>query len=102
MIGALVASFLLGADFQRVADLLPQIKVAATESGIDPYLLAGLVYAESRGKADALSSVEAGGYCQLLLVSIDCRFDGSRMRAIWSTAGANKVALVVSSCRMLG
>ena len=66
VIGALVALFLFGADFQRVADLLPQIEVAATESGIDPYLLAGLVYAESRGKADALSSVEAGGYCQLL------------------------------------
>ncbi|MDE0586604.1 MAG: transglycosylase SLT domain-containing protein, partial [Planctomycetota bacterium] len=30
------------------------------------YLLAGLVYAESRGKADAISSIEAGGYCQLL------------------------------------
>jgi len=66
VIGAFVALFLFWADFQRVADLLPQIKVAATESGIDPYLLAGLVYAESRGKADALSSVEAGGYCQLL------------------------------------
>ena len=66
MVGALVASFFWGADFQRVADLLPQIKVAATESRVDPYLLAGLVYAESRGQVDALSSVEAGGYCQLL------------------------------------
>jgi soluble lytic murein transglycosylase-like protein len=52
--------------FERVADLLPQIKPAAAESSIDPYLLAGLVFAESRGKADALSSVNAGGYCQLL------------------------------------
>jgi soluble lytic murein transglycosylase-like protein len=70
-IGALAALFFWGADFQRVTDLLPQIKVAATESGIDPYLLAGLVYAESRGKADALSSVEAGGYCQLLPSTAD-------------------------------
>jgi soluble lytic murein transglycosylase-like protein len=66
VIGVLAASFFWCAGFQRVADLLPQIKVAATESGVDPYLLAGLVYAESRGQVDALSSVEAGGYCQLL------------------------------------
>ena len=71
MIGALFVPFFWCGDFQRVADLLPQIKVASTESGIDPYLLAGLVYAESRGKVDALSSVEAGGYCQLLPSTAD-------------------------------
>ncbi|MGY8733492.1 MAG: lytic transglycosylase domain-containing protein [Pirellulales bacterium] len=71
VIGALLVPFFWGGDFQRVADLLPQIKTAAIESGIDPYLLAGLVYAESRGKADALSSVEAGGYCQLLPSTAD-------------------------------
>lgn len=66
VIGVL-AYFLVGnRDFQRVADLLPQIKVAAAENDIAPYLLAGLVFAESRGQADALSSVDAGGYCQLL------------------------------------
>ena len=71
VIGALLAPFFWSGDFQRVADLLPQIKVAATESGIDPYLLAGLVYAESRGHSDALSSVDAGGYCQLLPSTAD-------------------------------
>jgi soluble lytic murein transglycosylase-like protein len=58
-------------DFERVAELLPQIKPAAAESEIDPYLLAGLVFAESRGQADALSSVDAGGYCQLLPSTAD-------------------------------
>ncbi|MBC8369743.1 MAG: transglycosylase SLT domain-containing protein [Planctomycetes bacterium] len=63
---ALVAIKLLGGDFERVAALLPNIKIAAAESAVDPYLLAGLVFAESRGQADALSSVDASGYCQLL------------------------------------
>ena len=54
------------ANFQRVIDIMPGIRDAAEESKVDPYLLAGLVYAESRGRQDALSSVNAQGYCQLM------------------------------------
>ena len=50
----------------RVLDWMPQIQTAATENKIDPNLLAGLVYAESRGKADSVSSVGALGLCQLM------------------------------------
>ena len=43
------------------------LAAAAAEFGHeDPYLLAGLVYAESRGKATAVSSVGALGLCQLM------------------------------------
>ena len=51
---------------QRVLDWAPEIHAAAAEAGIDPALLAGLVYAESRGQADAVSSVGAMGLCQLM------------------------------------
>lgn len=54
------------ASFQRVIEIMPAIHSAAEESNVDPYLLAGLVYAESRGRSDALSSVKAQGYCQLM------------------------------------
>jgi soluble lytic murein transglycosylase-like protein len=53
------------ADWERVEDRAPQIVAAARESGMDPYLLAGLVYTESRGRADAVSSADARGLCQL-------------------------------------
>lgn len=53
------------ADWERVETWAPQILAAASESGIDPYLLGGLVYAESRGRADAVSSADARGLCQL-------------------------------------
>ena len=44
-----------------------QIEAAAAEAGLpDPFLLAGLVYAESRGEAQAVSSTGALGLCQLL------------------------------------
>jgi len=45
----------------------PSIRNAAREAGIqDPFLLAGLVYAESRGHPDAVSSLGAVGLCQLM------------------------------------
>ena len=48
---------------QWAADIL----AAAQEAGLeDPYLLAGLIHAESRGIADAVSSIGALGLCQLL------------------------------------
>jgi len=52
--------------FERVLVWMPEIHLAAAEAGIDPNLLAGLVYAESRGKAGAISSIGALGLCQLL------------------------------------
>lgn len=50
----------------HVLSWTPEIRLAASEAGIDPALLAGLVYAESRGQADAVSSVGAMGLCQLM------------------------------------
>ena len=52
--------------FARVMDWMPDIQAAAAEAGIDPNLLAGLVYAESRGKPGAISSIGALGLCQLM------------------------------------
>lgn len=70
---ALVGVILLGLGLlfrpqpdARVLTWMPQIRAAAAEAGIDPDLLAGLVYAESRGKADAVSRVGALGLCQLM------------------------------------
>jgi len=50
----------------RVLDWMPQIQSAAADHHVDPNLLAGLVYAESRGKAYSVSSVGALGLCQLM------------------------------------
>jgi len=53
-------------DLHAVEAWLPAIEAAADEAQIDPWLLAGVVYAESRGQADAISSVGAMGLCQLM------------------------------------
>ncbi len=53
------------ADLERVERWAPEISAAAAEAGIDRFLLAGLVYAESRGRADAVSSAGAEGLCQV-------------------------------------
>jgi soluble lytic murein transglycosylase len=53
------------ADLERVERWSKEIRAAASEAGVDPYLLAGLVYAESRGKPDAVSSAGAEGLCQI-------------------------------------
>lgn len=46
---------------------LPEARAAADAAQLpDPYLLMGLVYAESRGRAQAVSSIGALGLCQLL------------------------------------
>lgn len=51
----------------RVEGWSAEIRAAASEAGLpDPCLLAGLVYAESRGKAEARSEVGAIGLCQLM------------------------------------
>lgn len=52
---------------RAVESWLPEIRAAADEAGLpDPFLLAGLVYAESRGHADSVSSIGAMGLCQLM------------------------------------
>lgn len=56
----------LGAGERRVAAWQEAITLAAEEHGLEPALLAGLVYAESRGDAEAVSSIGAIGLCQLL------------------------------------
>lgn len=53
------------ADLERVERWAPQITAAARQAGVDRFLLAGLVYAESRGKPDAVSSAGAEGLCQI-------------------------------------
>jgi len=56
-----------GAGVQAVEQWAMPIRLASEEAGLsDPYLLAGLVFAESRGDADAVSSIGALGLCQLL------------------------------------
>lgn len=51
----------------RVEGWAAEIRDAADEAGLsDPCLLAGLVYAESRGKAEARSRIGAFGLCQLM------------------------------------
>jgi len=53
------------ADFERVERWAAEITAAANEAGVDRFLLAGLVYAESRGQPDAVSSAGAEGLCQI-------------------------------------
>lgn len=50
---------------ERIERLAPQIRAAASEFGLDPYLVAGVVHAESSGRVDAVSSVGAMGLMQL-------------------------------------
>jgi soluble lytic murein transglycosylase-like protein len=52
---------------RRVELFAEEIRSAATESGVDPYLLAGIMYSESRGQVDARSTVGALGLMQLAL-----------------------------------
>ena len=51
---------------KRVEAHAERLRAAARESGMDPCLLAGLVYVESRGRVDAVSSVGAMGLFQLM------------------------------------
>lgn len=52
---------------RAVESWMPEIRAASTEAGLpDPFLLAGLVYAESRGHPDSVSSIGALGLCQLV------------------------------------
>jgi soluble lytic murein transglycosylase len=50
---------------ERVEDHVPAIAAAAREFGLDPYLVAGVVAAESSGRSRAVSSVGALGLMQL-------------------------------------
>jgi soluble lytic murein transglycosylase-like protein len=56
---------------QRMRRLADPIREAASEHGLDPYLLAGLVSAESSARLDAVSSVDALGLCQLKLTTAE-------------------------------
>jgi len=50
-----------------VEEYAPDYQKASSLSGLeDPFLLAGIAYAESRGEPTALSSVGAMGLCQLM------------------------------------
>jgi len=50
----------------RVEGHAAEIRIAAQESNLDPNLLAAMVYAESSGHVDAVSSAQALGLMQLL------------------------------------
>lgn len=51
---------------RRVEVHADAIRIAAEESGVDPYLLAAVMHAESRGRVGAVSSVGALGLYQLM------------------------------------
>ena len=51
---------------RRVEGFAELLRSAGAESGVDPCLLAGVMYVESRGEVDAVSSKEARGLFQLL------------------------------------
>jgi soluble lytic murein transglycosylase-like protein len=50
---------------KRVEEHVDIVLAAAKESGVDPCLLAGLMYVESRGRVDAVSPADALGLFQL-------------------------------------
>lgn len=50
---------------RRVEEHAAIVRQAARESGVDPCLLAGIMYVESRGRVDAVSSADALGLFQL-------------------------------------
>lgn len=50
---------------RRVEGHAAIVRQAARESGVDPNLLAGIMYVESRGRVDAVSSADALGLFQL-------------------------------------
>jgi soluble lytic murein transglycosylase len=51
---------------RRVESRAAEIAAAAAESGVDPCLLAALMYVESRGQVDAVSNKDALGLFQLM------------------------------------
>ncbi len=57
------------ADFNRIATYEQTLKSAAAESGVDPYMLAGIMYNESRGVNGRTSSAGALGLMQLSLAA---------------------------------
>jgi soluble lytic murein transglycosylase-like protein len=57
------------ADFKRIASFEKALLEAAKESGVDPYMLAGIMYNESRGVGGQTSSAGAMGLMQLSLAA---------------------------------
>jgi soluble lytic murein transglycosylase-like protein len=53
--------------YARVAGHRAAIVAGAAESGIDPYLIAGIVFAESSGRVNAKSGAGANGLMQLMM-----------------------------------
>ncbi len=51
---------------RRVERFAPEIRAAAEESGLDPCLVAAMVYSESGGEPKAISKAKAVGLMQLL------------------------------------
>ena len=57
----------------RVRGYRDELKFAGAESGVDPYLLAGVLWAESSGRIDAISSAGALGLFQLKPITYEWR-----------------------------
>ena len=57
----------------RVQEFAEVLRMAAEESGVDPYLLAGIMVSESSGRVDAVSSAGALGLFQLAPVTATWR-----------------------------
>ena len=68
---ALLAPLLEGVrnrgGYERVIGHKDAIAAGAAESGIDPYLIAGIVFAESSGRVNAKSGAGANGLMQLMM-----------------------------------
>ena len=58
---------------QRVRQHAEVLAIASEESGVDPYLLAGMMVAESSGRVDAVSAKGALGLFQLATVTAEWR-----------------------------
>ena len=64
--GGVTAALSSQVGYHRVERFADEIAVAARESDVDPFLLASIMYAESRGRVDARSPRDALGLMQLM------------------------------------
>jgi soluble lytic murein transglycosylase-like protein len=64
-----VRAFLDERGVERVEALAPLIEAASREAGVDPHLVGAIVFLESRGRVDAVSSADALGLMQLVRAS---------------------------------
>ena len=67
VIGPLLETVRNRGGYDRVSGHHGAILSASVESGVDPYLIAGIIFAESSGRVNAKSSANALGLMQLMM-----------------------------------